>query len=142
MEKVLFYFLTVAHFSSGIGFLFKIEGMYHPDAYIVNGKPGDGTTEFENLARIPFGLCYIAPFIGVIYAHMSGSQKAKRAAMLCPIIYHLVSAFACIYVFNDALNSDVVPISFAAGMHFGTLVLCCLYFGIVVDTKPRQTKRE
>ena len=121
--------LTALHFSSGLAFLLKIPGIYRPDAYMIGPlgleKPGDGTTKFENLARIPFGLCYVAPFISVIYAQFNGSCGAKKAASIFPIIYHLYSAFAAIFIFNDGLNPKVAPISAAFGQHLVFGIFCC-----------------
>ena len=134
VDRILFFSLTLMHFSTGFGFLFKIPDMYYPEAYIVNGKPGDGTSEFENLARIPFGLCYISPFVGLIYAHISGSRHAKQSSILCPIVYHLISTFGCIFLFNDALNKQFASIYFASGMHLAMLFLCSLYFWIATDS--------
>ena len=69
MEKILFYPLTFVHCTIGIGLLFKIPGLYRADNFIVNGKPGDGTDDFEKIATTAFGACYFAQLIGIVYSH-------------------------------------------------------------------------
>ena len=61
------------------GFLFKIDGIYRPDAYIVNGSPGTGETGFEVLATYVFALVYLAPIAGVAYAHFFERTASSRS---------------------------------------------------------------
>ena len=64
----------------------------------MNGKPGDGSTPFEHVATFVFGLIYVLPLVGMLYAHFEGSVAAKRAAVLTPLLYHAASVLS-IYIY-------------------------------------------
>jgi hypothetical protein len=119
----LYWFCTITTLmSGGLGFLLKVPGVYRPDAYVVIGydgiaAPGTGTTPFEICATYVFAIMYLAPLLGMAYAHVEGSIAAKRAACIVPLAYHLASTVGVIYVFPHALNPDVAPLGSAAGMH-------------------------
>ncbi|CAJ1397708.1 unnamed protein product [Effrenium voratum] len=123
----LFYFLTATTLMSGVGgFLLKLKDFYRPDAYIVEGKPGTGTTPFEIIATYVFGLVYVVPQLGCIHAHfVERTRSARRSACVAPMAYHFMSVYGVLCVFEDGLNPIVAPKSAAAGMHlvFGLLFL-------------------
>ena len=122
----------------------KLPGIYRPDVYMIGArgeeKPGDGSTKFENLMRVPAGLCYVAPFIGVIFAQFNGSSDAKRTAAIFPMIYHFYSAFGALFLFNDALNPKVISVSGSFGMHFIFGILCYGLYHFASDT-PKKLKQ-
>jgi hypothetical protein len=75
------------------------------------GTPGTGETPFEILATFVFGVVYLMPLCGMVYAHVHGSQGAKRAASLSGLFYHTASVFGMRFVFTSALNyqSPLMP---------------------------------
>lgn len=129
LSTALFWFVTVTTCMSGFGFLFKIPGIYTPDAYLVNGKPGTGTTEFEVVATFVFAIVYLAPIAGLVHAHMEGTASARRSAAIAPMLYHIASTFGVLFVFSRGLNPAVAPLSAAAGMHavYGALFAWLYY---------------
>ena len=125
------------HFTVGFGFFAKISAIDNPSAYMIGPlgkeKPGDGTTLIENLARIKAGILYTAPFIAVVYAELNGSKDAKRAAAICPILYHLCMTIELI-INADILNPKVMPVSTAVGGNLVFALLCCGLFYFAEDS--------
>ena len=117
ISTALFWFVTITTCISGLGFLFRIPGIYTPDAYLVNGKPGTGNTDFEILATYVFAIVYLAPIAGLVHAHFEGTASARRSAAVAPMIYHVASTFGVLYIFGRSMNPAVAPQSTAAGMH-------------------------
>jgi hypothetical protein len=71
----LFWIISVTTcMSGGLGFLLKIPNFYHPDVYLVGHemRPGTGTTAFEEVATLVFGLIYVGPLVGMLFAHIQG----------------------------------------------------------------------
>ncbi len=124
----LFWFLTLGTCTSGSFFIFKWPGLYRPDAYIVNGKPGTGETDFEQIATFVFGLVYLTPIVGFIYAHVEGSKSARRAAAIAPMLYHFGSTYGVLCVFGAYLNPLVAKVFDAAAMHLVMGVLFLVNF--------------
>ena len=121
LYNALFYFTTgTTLLSGGLGFLLKLPSFYKPDAYLVGPSsalaPGTGTTPFEELATFVFGTIYVGPLVGMAFAHLEGSQAAKRAACLMPLVYHAASVVGVLR-FRAALNPAVAPLPAAAAMH-------------------------
>lgn len=115
---------------SGFGFLFKIPGLYHPEAYIVNDEPGTGNTGFEKTATFVFACVYLTPIAGVIHAFFSFSDVAMRSASIAPMLYHVMSFFGVYFVFGQYLNPALTSIHTAAAMHGVYAIL----FGILYWT--------
>jgi hypothetical protein len=132
----LFYFIVVTTFLSGaLGFLLKLPAFYRPDAYLIGADlaVGRGDTPFEILATYVFGLIYVLPLFGMVYAHASGSAVAIRAAAMMPLLYHVASVFGVLSVFPRALNPIVAPLSMAAGSHAFYAALCGLLMWAAED---------
>ena len=130
----LFYLIVVTTaMSGGLGFLLQLPSFYRPDAYLVGDAAGTGGTPFERCATYVFGLIYVLPLVGMIFAHAEGSAAARRAAVLMPLLYHAASVFGVLYIFPDALNPDVAPLPMAAGMHAVYTLLCAALFWSVED---------
>lgn len=123
------------HCTIGIGLLFKIPGLYRADNFIVNGKPGDGTDDFEKIATTAFGACYFAQLIGIVYSHSIWSRNAKQATILCPMVYHLIGALTGITNKGRGLNPKVASKTSVATFHFGLFLACCAYFFVAQNHK-------
>ena len=110
-------------------FLFRIPGLYHPDAYIVNGAPGTGETSLEVIATYVFGLVYLVPIFGVVHAQfVEGTGAARRSAAVAPLLYHTLSVVGIDFVFGLHLNPAMTSMHAAAaigvyGVLFGGVVL-------------------
>lgn len=138
LYTVLFYFLTLTTaLSGGLGLLLKWAAIYRPDAYYVGAagsqRVGTGSTPFEVLATFVFGLIYVLPLLGMVYAHWQGSAAAKRAAGLTPLAYHAASVYGVYIVFPDALNPAVAPLPAAAAQHAVYAVLFALLLWAAED---------
>lgn len=138
--EILFWFLTITTcISGGGGFLLKIPGLYFPDAYIVNGEVGTGTTDFEYVATFVFACVYLCPIFGLLYAHIweSHDDAALRAACIAPMTYHAMSVVGIYVVFGRYLNPAVAPIHSAAGMHvFYALLFALLFWTAHTNNDP------
>lgn len=119
----LYWVLIVTTFlSGGLGFLFKIDGFYNPDAYLVYNAqgqllPGDGTTPFEVCATFVIAIAYVGPLVGMMYAKWQGSKAAKQAAAIFPMLYHASMIPGVLWVFPQALDPVKAPLGAAAAMH-------------------------
>jgi hypothetical protein len=160
--SVLCWFLIVTTSMSGFGFLFKIPGLYHPDAYIVNAEPGTGNTGFEKIAtyvcacvyltpianlepgtldsrRLPRACVYLTPIAGVIHAFFSDSNPAMRSASIAPMLYHTMSFFGVYFVFGQYLNPAMASIHTAAAMHGVDVILFGrLYWTAIADYSMKR----
>jgi hypothetical protein len=139
----LFWFVTLTTCMSGFGFLFKISKLYHPEAYLVNGEPGTGETDFEKIATFVFACVYLAPIAGVVYAYFfeSESDAAMRSACLAPMMYHIMSTLGVYFVFGVYLNPQLASIHSAAAMHIVYAMLFALLYWTATDNTD-LTKRE
>ena len=137
--SVLCWFLIVTTCMSGFGFLFKIPGLYHPDAYIVNDEPGTGNTGFEKIATYVFACVYLTPIAGVIHAFFSDSNPAMRSASISPMLYHIMSFFGVYFVFGQYLNPAMASIHTAAAMHGVYAILFgLLYWTAIADDSMKR----
>ena len=119
---------------SGFGFLFHVDRLgWTPDAYMVNGKPGTGLTDFETVAHFVFALVYLVPIAGVLHAHYEGTASARRSACVAPLLYHTASVYGCVTAFGPALNPAVATIPVAASMHAVYGVLFALLYWLAHD---------
>ena len=134
----LFWFLTIGTCSSGSAFIFKTPGWYHPDAYLVNGMPGTGKTDFEITATFVFALVYLTPIFGFVHAHYEGTASARRSASIAPMLYHLGSTLGVLFIFGDYLNPEVAPISLAAGMHAVMAILFVAMYFMAFDEPKKE----
>ena len=143
LYTVLFHLIvSTTLMSGGLGFLAKLRGVYTPDAYLVGPaaalQVGTGSTPFERCATFVFGLMYVLPLAGMVFAHVQGSGAARRAAALTPLLYHAASVVGVLYVFPDALNPAVAPLSSAAAMHGVYALLCGALFWAAGDEPARK----
>jgi hypothetical protein len=130
--SILFWVVTVTTCMSGVGFLFRIPKLYHPDAYMIDGLPGTGETGFEKLATFVFASVYLAPIAGVMYAYFfeGDSHAAMRSACISPMMYHAMSVVGVYFVFGEHLNPEVASNHTAAAMH----IVYAILFGILYWT--------
>ena len=133
LSSALFWFVTVTTAISGSAFLFKIKGIYTPDAYFVNGKPGTGRTDFEIIATFVFAMVYLTPIAGVVHAYIEGTASAMRSAVIAPMLYHIGSVFGILFVFGKYLNPEKAPLPAAVGMHLVYGLLFCLMYYLASD---------
>lgn len=134
----LFWFLFVTTLmSGGLGFFGKLSSIYRPDAYLIGPLSeltvGTGTSPFEELSTFVFGIVYVGPLVGMLYAHLDGSASSKRAASLMPLVYHASSVVGVLFVFPHALNPAVAPLASAAAMHGVYAALFALLFWSAED---------
>jgi hypothetical protein len=138
----LYWFLTVTTFmSGGLGFLFKIDGFYNPDAYLVYNSqgqllPGDGTTPFEICATFVIAIAYVAPLVGIMYAKWQGSAAAKQAAAIFPLVYHASMIPGVLWVFPHSLDPIKAPLGAAASMHAVYAGLFYMFVRTAEDDAP------
>jgi hypothetical protein len=149
----LYWLLTVTTaMSGGLGFLFKLDGFYNPDAYLVYNaqgqlRPGDGSTPFEVCATYVIAVTYLGPLVGMAYAKywQAGSPAAQQAAAIFPLVYHAAMVPGVFYVFPHALNPVKAPRTAAAAMHVVYAALFYLFFATAAtvakddkDDHPQQ----
>lgn len=117
--------------TSGFGLLLQLPSIYRPDAYLVgmDRQPGTGNTPFERLAAYVFGLVYVCPMAGMLFAHYSNNRGARRATAVVPLMYHAASSFAALFVFTDALNPMVASPAASAMLHG---VFALLFMGLII----------
>ena len=142
---ILFWFVSVTTCISGMGFLFRIPKLYHPEVYMVNELPGTGETDFEKVATFVFASVYLAPIAGVLYAGLleGDSHAAMRAASISPMVYHAMSVVGVYFVFGQNLNPEVASIHAAAGMHIVYAILFgLLYWTATGDDDDTTTKQD
>ena len=145
LYTILFYMIIITTaMSGGLGFLLKLPQFYRPDAYLIGSDlaVGAGDTPFERCATFVFGLIYVLPLAGMLYAHLEGSGAARRAAALMPLLYHAASVVGVLAVFPDALNPAVAPRPAAAGMHAFYALLCAALFWSAGDTAAAAAARR
>jgi hypothetical protein len=134
LQEILFWFTTVTTCISGSAFLFKIPSLYRPDAYLVDGIPATGTTDFETVATFCFACVYLVPIFGLIHAHLiERTASARRSAATAPMLYHCMSTYGVLFVFSKGLNPEVAPLSTAAGMHIIYGILFAIMYYIAQD---------
>jgi hypothetical protein len=138
--EVLFWFLALTTCVSGFAFLFKIPGVYRPDAYIVDGAPGTGQTGFEKVATFVFACVYLAPISGVIHAYFDAENQnaAMRSASMAPMVYHIMSFLGVYFVFGEYLNPALASVDSAAAMHGVYAVL----FGLLYWTATGEPIKQ
>ena len=134
----LFWFVFVTTLmSGGLGFLLKVPNFYFPNVYLIGPKEeltvGTGTTPFEILASYVFGIVYVGPLVGMLFAFYEGSAAALRASLLMPLVYHTASIFGVLWVFPHAMNPAMTTLASAAGMHAFYAVLLCILFVAAKD---------
>lgn len=145
LYSILFYLITsTTLLSGGLGFLLRLPAFYRPDAYLVGAERavGTGETPFERCATFVFGLIYVLPLVGMVYAHIEGSAAARRTAALMPLLYHAASVFGVLAVFPDALNPVVAPLDKAAGMHVAYALLCAALFWAAGDDAAAGARKR
>merc|ERR1712001_303197 len=79
--------VTLVHFAFGISAYFQA-GVYSVDTWMVDGKPGTGTTPIEQLLGLIFSLWYLAGIIPVTLCYLSGNSYGLKVAIMAPFIYH------------------------------------------------------
>ena len=95
-------------------------------SWLVNGKPGTGSTEIEKLLGFVFGLWYTGSIAGVLLTFFAGSSAALRGALICPLYYHVTVSIVCFLYFDKYKISNPAKLS-------GTLtgvfhaVLACMF---------------
>ena len=82
------------HIHIGLGNLFKLPPLYDPSNFLVNGKPGTGSTEIEKFLEFVFGLWYTGSIAGVLLMFFCGSSAALCGALICPLYYHSMLSIA------------------------------------------------
>ena len=142
----LYWFVIATTLMSGaLGFLLKLPNFYFPHVYLVTTGPsgalsaGTGLTPFEVLATYTFGILYVAPLVGMVYAFFEGSAAAKRAACLMPFVYHAASVWGVLEVFPAALNPAVATLASAAGMHAFYAVLLAVLVVFASDANKQKS---
>ena len=88
--------VSLGHTLFGLANLFKIFP-YSPDWFLVSGQPGTGATPVEKLLEAVFGGWYSASIIGVWCAYAYGSAEAFRSTLVCPVIYHSMWVYICLF---------------------------------------------
>ena len=90
------------HILFGLGNLFKLPPLYDPSNFLVNGKPGTGSTEIEKLLQFVFGLWYTGSIAGVLLTFFisTGSSAAFHGALICPLYYHFTVSIAAFLYFD------------------------------------------
>ena len=91
--------LSGFHILFGLGNLFKLTPLYDPSNFLVNGKPGTGSTEIEKLLEFVFGLWYTGSNTGVLLSSFRGSETMK-GALVCPLDYHFTCSIAAFLFFD------------------------------------------
>jgi hypothetical protein len=148
----LYWFLTITTaMSGGLGFLCKLDGFYHPDAYLVYNDrgqltPGRGTTPFEVCATYVIAVAYLAPLVGMTYAKWwttssstAAAAAAARSAGLFPFVYHAAMIPGVLYIFPHALNPSKASLPAAAAMH---VVYAALFFWYIVTADDQDGRGE
>ena len=59
--------------------------------FMINGKPGNGTTPIEVLLGGVMSTWYLGSIAGVIWAHYAEVSIARQAAIIVCSIYHIKS---------------------------------------------------
>ena len=68
-----------------------------PDWFLVSGQPETGANPVEKLLEAVFGGWYSASIIGVWCAYSYGSAEAFRSTLVCPVIYHSMWVYICLF---------------------------------------------
>ena len=86
----------------GLGNLLKLPPLYDPSNFLVNGKPGSGSTEIEKLLELTFGLWYTGSIDCVLLTFFifAGSSTALHGALICPLYYHYMLSIAAFLFFD------------------------------------------
>jgi hypothetical protein len=143
---ILFWFVFLTTLASGgLGFLLRLPSFYHPDAYLVVDSsgalsPGTGSTPFEQVATFVFGVVYVAPLVGMLFARFEGSAAAMRAALTTPFVYHAASVIGVLWVFPHGLNPRMASLGAAASMHVVYAVLFAVLWVFARDASQRSRR--
>merc|ERR1711981_1225702 len=91
-----YWILVLAH--TGIGLAGVFGKSY--DNFMINGKPGTGSTPLEVLLSGVMSTWYLGSIVGVIWAHYTSVSIARQAAIVVCAIYHIKSTIQ-IYLATD-----------------------------------------
>ena len=85
--------------------------MYDPKIWLIDGKPGTGSTPIEQLLWQILAVWYFASIVPLIIALQSSSTLAKQVAIIGPMTYHIsISLTAFLFWGNlNVSNSEKLP---------------------------------
>jgi len=95
----------VAHTGIGLAGLF---GKSY-DNFMVNGKPGNGSTPIELLLGGVMSTWYLGSILGVIWAHYAGESIARQAAIIVCSIYHIKSTVSVFMATEKSMAAAFNP---------------------------------
>ena len=107
---------------------FEIQaGIYNVDAWMVDGKPGTGSTPVEKMLALIFALWYLASILPVILMYFSGSRIGLQVAILGPLFYHLmISVNGFLFLESFAVCNPAVTTSNRIGVIHAILTMACI----------------
>ena len=111
LSSIFLFCVSGFHIHIGFGNLFKLPPLYDPSNFLVNGKPGTGSTEIEKLLEFIFGLWYTGSIAGVLLTFFSGSSAAFQGALFCPLYYHFTVSIAAFLYFDKYKISNPGKVS-------------------------------
>ena len=110
--------VSIAHLLVGLGNLLKIPP-YDPANFMVGGKPGKGDTPMEKLLEAIMGGWYTSSIIGVLLAYFFGSTAMLSSSLVCPLLYHVLSAIVAMVFLEQwgICNKEKTSASSIGGFH-------------------------
>jgi hypothetical protein len=102
LSSIFLFCVSSFHIHIGLGNLFKLPPLYDffAPSWLVNGKPGTGSTEIEKLLGFVFGLWYTGSIAGVLLMFFCGSSAALCGALICPLYYHITVTITAFLYFD------------------------------------------
>merc|ERR1711872_1108952 len=103
LYSISFWFLTLVHIIMGLkGPLGK-----NFSNYIVNGKPGTGSTPIEEIVGSIMTTWYLGSGAGVIWAHYIGNAIARQGAIIICLFVHL-KVFSKVFMSTERSRQEIV----------------------------------
>merc|ERR1711981_117951 len=116
LYSVCFWLVTLFHVGNSLANFLGFNRIW-----LVNGKPGDGSTPLEKVLNGVFAMWYMATILGVLYANSLQDNKVPLQVAMVPLLFYHIGSFFSFAITDFGANLNALNPEKASPLQIGLM---------------------